>query len=95
MAFRRSKDEWTKFLRRHADELKSCGVPEEVYRDRLRFLIFLDHGFDERGWAENPHAFFSARFLSDEQIARLAKFVASNFGEEYRTLIASRWMRGL
>jgi hypothetical protein len=94
MAFRRERDDWSDFLRRHGEELRSCGVPDEVSRDRLRFLAFLEHGFDERGWARSPHAFFDARVLTDEQIARLADFVAEQFGEKYRVPIASRWQRG-
>ena len=93
MAFRRPRNEWSEFLRRHAEEFRTCGIPDEVSRDRLRFFVFLDHGFDEWGWARNPHACFDARVLSDEQIARLADFVAKRFGEQYRVPIASRWQR--
>ncbi len=93
MAFRRQRDEWSEFLRRHAAELRACGVPAEVSRERLRFFVFLDHGFDEWGWASSPHAYFDSRMLSDEQMARLAAFVARHFGEQYRAPIASRWQR--
>ncbi len=93
MAFRQRRDEWSDFLRHHAEELRSCGLPDEVLRDRLRFFVFLDHGFDERVWAKSPHAFFDARPLTDEQIGRLAEFVARHFGEHYRVRIASRWQR--
>jgi len=93
MSFRRKRDEWSEFLRRRAKELRGCGVPDEVLRDRLRFFVFLEHGFDQWGWGRNPHNFFDARVLSDEQIARLAYFVARHFGDESRVLIASRWQR--
>ena len=93
MAFRRQKDEWSEFLRHHAEDLRACGIPDEVSRDRLRFFVFLDHGFDEWGWGRSPHAFFDTRVLSDEQIACLAEFVSQHFGEQYRTVIASRWQR--
>jgi hypothetical protein len=93
MAFRQQRDEWREFLRQHVDELRVCGVPNEVSRDRLRFFVFLDNGFDEWGWAKNPHACFDARVLTDEQIARLAEFVTRHFGEEYRVRIGSRWQR--
>ena len=93
MAFRRRKDDWNEFLYRRRDELRACGVPEEVWRDRLRFFVFLDHGFDQWGWTRNPNAFFNSRDLSDEQVARLADFVATHLGEQYRVRIASRWMR--
>jgi hypothetical protein len=93
MTFRRQRDEWSEFLRQHAVELRACGVPDEVLRDRLRFLVFLDHGFDQWGWAKSPHAFFDSRVLSDEQVARLAEFVAQHFGEQYRIPISSRWQR--
>ncbi len=93
MAFRRQRDDWSDFLRRHAEELSACGVPEEVFRNRIRFFVFLDHGFDEWGWANQPFAFFDSRVLSDEQIACLAKFVARHFGDKYRIPITSRWQR--
>jgi hypothetical protein len=94
MAFRRRRDDWSQFLRQHTEELHLCGVPEEVSRDRTRFFVFLDHGYDEWGWAQSPHQCFNSRILSDEQVARLANFVASYFGEQYRVRIASRWQRG-
>lgn len=93
MAFRRRRDDWSEFLRQHAEELRVCGVPDEVSRDRLRLFVFLDHGFDESGWGTSPHAFFDSRILSDDQITRLAQFVAEHFGEQYRIPIASRWQR--
>lgn len=93
MAFRQQRDDWSSFLRRHAEELRSCGVPEEVVRDRQRFFIFLDHGYDERGWAKTPHVCFDSRILTDEQISRLADFTARHFSEKYRVLVGSRWSR--
>ncbi|MBY0455713.1 MAG: hypothetical protein K2V38_00085, partial [Gemmataceae bacterium] len=50
MSFRRKRDGWDEFLRRHGAALRACGVPDEVTRDRGRFLRFLDHGFDQDGW---------------------------------------------
>jgi hypothetical protein len=93
MAFRQQRDEWSEFVRQHADELRACGVSQAVFRDRQRFFAFLDHGFDQWGWAKSPHDFFDSQQLADEQIARLADFVAHNFSEEYRVLIGSRWQR--
>jgi len=93
MAFRRKKDGWRQFLQKHSEGLTFCGIPEEVYRDRRRFIVFLEHGYDEWGWFENHHAFFHPRVLSDEQIAHLAKLVADHIGEEYRIPVASRWTR--
>src|SRR5690348_7853990 len=72
MAFRRRRDEWDEFLKRHGAELRACGLPDYVVADRMRFLVFLDHGYDDWGRVENPHAFFDARLLTDEQISRLA-----------------------
>jgi hypothetical protein len=93
MSFRRQKDEWREFLHRHQEELRACGVPHDVWRDQQRLFVFLDHGFDQWGWAENPHACFNSDILTDDQIGRLAAFVAGHFGEQYRVRIASRWMR--
>lgn len=63
MAFRRRRDEWDEFLSRHGAELRACGIPDYVVAKKMRFLVFLDHGYDEWGWAENHHAFFDARVL--------------------------------
>lgn len=93
MSFRRKRDEWDDFLTRHGPELRLCGIPGIVMRDKLRFLVFLDHGFDEWGRAENSHALFDARILSDEQIAKLADLVATHVDDRYRILISSRWQR--
>ena len=67
-------------------------MPDHVTAKKLRFLIFLDHGFDEWGWAESPHAFFDSRVLTDEQINKLADLVATHIDERYRVPISSRWM---
>jgi len=91
MAYRRVRDQWSVFIRDHAQELRLCGIPTEVSRYRLRFLVFLDHGFDQWGWATNHHACFNSNTLTDEQLHLLADFVARHFGEQYRATIASRW----
>lgn len=93
MAFRRRRDEWDEFLSRHGPELRACGVPDYVVAKKVRFLVFLDHGFDEWGWAENHHAFFDARVLSDEQIARLAELVGRHIDARYAVSVGSRWQR--
>jgi len=89
MSFRRKRDEWDEFLKRHGAELRECGVPDEVTRDRMRFLRFLDHGFDQDGWFESrPCAPWSTDMLSPEQATRLAAFIVRHFGEEsYRDLL--------
>ena len=93
MSFRRKRDEWAQFVYRHRDDLRKSGIPEYVVANKLRFMVFLDHGFDQFGWRENPNAFFDARILSEDQIARLAELVASSIDERYRVLISSRWQR--
>ena len=93
MSFRRKRDDWDGFLTRHGAELRACGIPDYVVAKKMRFLVFLDHGYDEWGWAENHHAFFDARALSDVQIARLARLVATHIDERYRVAISSRWQR--
>jgi hypothetical protein len=89
MSFRRKRDEWDEFLKQHGAELRACGVPDFVTRDRMRFLIFLDHGFDEYGWYEaRPSTPWSIDILSSEEAGRLAEFIARLFGEEqYRDLL--------
>lgn len=93
MSFRRKYDDWNEFLKRHADAIQRCGVPDYVFTPKMRFLVFLDHGFDERGWSENPHEFFDSATLTDSQIATLAKLVGDHIDDRYRILIASRWTR--
>ena len=70
-------------------ELRACGVPDYVTRDRMRFLVFLDHGYDEQGWGERQLVdVWSVEFLNLEQATRLADFIARHFGEEqYRDLL--------
>jgi hypothetical protein len=94
MSFRRQRDEWDDFLKRHRDDLLECGIPDYMAANKRRFLIFLDHGYDEWGRAENHHAFFDSRILADEQVARLAELVATHIDERYRVPIGSRWQRG-
>ena len=93
MAFRRRRDEWDDFLKRHKDALLECGIPDDIVANKLRFFIFLDHGFDQWDWVKNRHDFFDARFLTDEQIARLADLVGTHIDESYRVIVGSRWQR--
>jgi hypothetical protein len=93
MSFRRRRDEWDDFLKRHGHAVRECGIPDEIAANKMRFLIFLDHGYDQWGWGENHHAFFDSRFLTEEQIARLADLVAMYIDDRYRVPISSRWQR--
>lgn len=93
MSFRRIRDAWDEFLKHHANDLQACGIPDYVIAKRMRFLVFLDHGYDEWGWADDHHAFFDSNTLTDEQITRLAELVANHIDESYRIPISSRWQR--
>lgn len=93
MAFRRRRDEWDEFLSRHGHALRACGLPDYIVANKRRFLVFLDHGYDEWGWAENHHSFFDARNLTDEQIAQLAELVGRHIDARYAGSISSRWQR--
>jgi hypothetical protein len=93
MAFRRRRTEWSEFIQRNSALLDECGIPDYILKDQRRFFVFLDHGYDEVGWFEDPHAFFDASFLTDKQIAQLAELVASLIDPKYRVLIHSRWSR--
>lgn len=93
MAFRQKRDSWDEFLREHRTDLRECGIPDEVFEKRLRFLVFLDHGFDQWGYAKNPHAFFHPDVLTDEQLDRLADLVEEHFDLSYAEVIRSRWTR--
>jgi hypothetical protein len=89
MSFRRKRSEWDEFLKQHGAELRAYGVPDEVTRDRMRFLRFLDHCFDQDGWYESrPHTPWSIDMITPEQAVQLAAFIARHFGkEQYRDLI--------
>ena len=83
MSFRRKRDEWDEFLKRHGPELRACGVPDEVAGDRDRFLRFLDHGYDEDGWYESrPCTPWSINMLGPDEARRFADFLARLYGEE-------------
>ena len=93
MTFRRRRDAWDEFLLQHRAELLKCGVPDYVLAKKMRFLVFLDHGYDDWGRAEDHHAFFDARVLTDEQIARLAELVGRHIDPGYAVSVGSRWQR--
>ena len=90
MSFRRRRDEWDDFLERHGAELRACGVPDYLVADKKRFLVFLDHGYDEVGWYQDHGAFFNADVLTDDQITRLAELVSKVDGR-YAVSVSSRW----
>jgi hypothetical protein len=89
MSFRHRRDEWDEFLKRHGAELRACGVPDDVTRDKMRFLRFLDHGFDNDGWwAHRPSTPWSINMLAPEQADRLASFITRHFGDDqYRDIL--------
>jgi hypothetical protein len=41
MSFRRQRDAWDDFLKRHGVALRECGIPAVVVANKQRFLIFL------------------------------------------------------
>ncbi len=61
MSFRRKRDDWDEFLCRNHNAIALCGVPAIVIRDKVRFLVFLDHGYDEWGGPKT-----TMRFLTQE-----------------------------
>jgi hypothetical protein len=89
MSFRRKRDEWDEFLKHHGAELRACGVPDEVTRDRGRCRRFLEHGFDQDGWwLLRPCTPWSVEMLTPEQATQFADFIVRHFGEEqYRGLL--------
>lgn len=70
MAFPRQRDDWYYLLEKHEAELRACGLPDHLVANKLRFSVFLEHGFHQWEWAKTPHACFDARVLTDEQTAR-------------------------
>ena len=93
MSFRQHRDDWDTFLKRHGHTLRECGIPDDIAANKRRFLIFLDHGFDEWGWAESGYAFLDSRSLTDEQITRLADLVGRYVDGRYRVSISTRWQK--
>ncbi len=47
MSCRRQRDEWDDFRKRHRDARLGCDVPDHIFADTRRILMFLDHGYDE------------------------------------------------
>jgi hypothetical protein len=89
MSFRRTRDNWDEFLEQFGPELRLCGVPEEITRDRARFLVLLEHGYDDRGrFANRPSQAWSIEFLEPNQASQFADFVSHHFGGQYHNLIA-------
>jgi hypothetical protein len=78
MSFRRRYSEWDEVIRRHRDEFVPCGVPEEIWGDRIRFLTFLNRGYDEWSWWEDRHSYFASQHLSLEQMVRLERVVSQH-----------------
>lgn len=93
MGFRRKRGEWDDFISKHRESFVASGVPTYIYTDKLRFLIFLDHGYDEVGFFKSPHETFSSSLMTDEQIEILAKLVGDFIDANYRVAIESRWNR--
>jgi hypothetical protein len=95
MAFRRQRDKWDDFIRRHGEELQACGIPREIFSKKHRFLSFLSHaGFDEAGWFEHPHGYvFDSGELSDDQVQRLGELVEKHVDPYYGRKICEDWMR--
>ena len=93
MSFRRERDEWDEFLRVHGSELHALGIPDDVTSDKKRFLVFLDHGYDEWGWFKDREGFFDSRQLTDDQITRLADVIATHIDPRMKVRILSRWTR--
>jgi len=54
MAFNRYHQKsagWREWVRTHRPELDACGIPEGVYSSQLRWLVCLEHGYDQpSGW---------------------------------------------
>ena len=90
MAFRQRRDKWDDFLSRHGDDLRSCGVPAEIVADRKRFLLFLDHGYDDWGRSLTRHGFFDSDDLTDEQIASLSSLL-DRIAPDDGAVVRSRW----
>ncbi len=93
MSCRQSRDEWDEFLKKHGSELRDCGIPDDIASDKIRFLVFLDHGYDDWGRHESRYGFFDSAVLTDDQIERLAELVGSQIDERYRIIISTRWQR--
>ncbi|HEY1066089.1 MAG TPA: hypothetical protein VGE52_08260 [Pirellulales bacterium] len=92
MSFRRTRDAaWEAVLQRHCDELILCGLPEEMLRPRMRFLRFLDHGYDDDVRTAHAGPWFNVEMLSDEQFERLARFIAAEFPDERRRQCVQWW----
>src|SRR5215469_558727 len=80
MSFRRKRDEWDEFLKRHGPELRVCGVPDSIARDRNRFLQFVLHGCDEDARHHTPR--LNPDLMTPGEAAQLAALILQHLGEE-------------
>ena len=94
MSYRKNKNEWSELIRAHRADLRACGIPDFIYESEMRFFAFLDHGYDEYGWAKDQHNCFDSRNLSEEELSRLADFVTRHVDASYEARIRSGWRRG-
>lgn len=91
MSFRRDKAaarEWHAWVRKHGAELVACGVPREVWADRMTWLQFVDHGYHP----SNPRDVrFSVADLSAEQQERLYQFLDAVLSESSKSYGSTLW----
>jgi hypothetical protein len=78
MPFRRDSSRhysWKKWLADHRADLLEAGVPDWILTDELRWLRFLEEGFDnESGW--------SPTLLDHETARKLHGFIQREYGDE-------------
>ena len=78
MSFRRDgkqSHQWRQWRIQHREELLAGGVPDSVLITELRWLVFLEHGYDQwTGW--------SPALLSRAQAQALHAFIMREYGEE-------------
>lgn len=66
--------EWAEWVRQNRNRLHDCGVPSDLYADKLRWFVFIDHCYDQ--WTD-----WSIDDLSESQSRNLFDFLINEYGE--------------
>ena len=78
MPFRRDSSRhfaWKKWAADHREDLLAAGVPDWILTDELKWLRFLEEGYDhESGW--------SPRMLDLDKARNLHAFIRREYGDQ-------------
>jgi len=89
MSFRKHREnteDWRMWIRLHRERLERCGVPEEAFRTKLDWAIFLDHGYVQPK-DQRLDDWWRIGWLQSEEALNLRDFLAEEYGDAYAELM--------